>query len=81
MKSKYFQIEGHPIISLTSEEIKVYLSKSNMIHLLIVPAAEDGSPRRGCEDPNCPAAKGNQDRGLIFEALTKQILRSFFFFR
>uniref|UniRef100_A0A0N5AW08 Rap-GAP domain-containing protein n=1 Tax=Syphacia muris TaxID=451379 RepID=A0A0N5AW08_9BILA len=72
--ARIVEIEGHPIISLTSEEIKVYLSRTNMIHLLIVPAAEDGSPRRGCEDPNCPAAKGNQDRGLVFEAFTRQIL-------
>ncbi|KRY52606.1 hypothetical protein T03_7517 [Trichinella britovi] len=34
-----------------------FLNNANT-HVLVIPPLNDGSPRRGCEDPHCPSVRG-----------------------
>ncbi|KHJ41210.1 Rap/ran-GAP [Trichuris suis] len=52
-----FQICKVSVASLTYPKMIEFLKSPNSRVLVIAPL-EDGSPRRGCEDPHCPAVRG-----------------------
>ncbi|ETN80860.1 Rap/ran-GAP [Necator americanus] len=52
------QIESLTVATLSFDKISEMLSERDTMRLLLIAPAHDGSPRRGCEDPHCPAVKG-----------------------
>ncbi|VDP32850.1 unnamed protein product [Soboliphyme baturini] len=58
--SRIVEICKVSVSSLNYEKILELLNISSTIRLLVIPSLEDGSPRRGCEDPYCSAILGDQ---------------------
>ena len=56
-----FQINGVSLATLTLDQLHTLLSSSTTLRSLVIPPSADGSPRRGCEDAHCSAAKGVLD--------------------
>ncbi|VDM79837.1 unnamed protein product [Strongylus vulgaris] len=52
------KIETFTVATLSFDKINEILSERDTVRLLLISPANDGSPRRGCEDPHCPAVKG-----------------------
>lgn len=63
------------MITLCYEEICEILANNITLRLVMIPPALDGSPRRGCEDPNCPAIKGDGNIMLTPDTFAKQPVR------
>ncbi|CAB3398570.1 unnamed protein product [Caenorhabditis bovis] len=71
--SRIVEMDAMPVATLTYDKICDQLAVSECIRLLLISPAQDGSPRRGCEDPNCPAVKGIEQM-LTPDAFAKQPL-------
>ncbi|EYC13220.1 hypothetical protein Y032_0044g1042 [Ancylostoma ceylanicum] len=56
--SRIVEIESLTVATLSFDKISEMLSERDAVRLLLISPANDGSPRRGCEDPHCPAVKG-----------------------
>uniref|UniRef100_A0A158PGL1 Rap-GAP domain-containing protein n=1 Tax=Angiostrongylus costaricensis TaxID=334426 RepID=A0A158PGL1_ANGCS len=56
--SRIVEIESLTVATLNFDKISEILSERETVRLLLISPANDGSPRRGCEDPHCPAVKG-----------------------
>ncbi|RCN34688.1 hypothetical protein ANCCAN_19461, partial [Ancylostoma caninum] len=56
--ARSLQIESLTVATLSFDKISEMLSERDAVRLLLISPANDGSPRRGCEDPHCPAVKG-----------------------
>lgn len=41
-----------------------FLEEHQNVQIMMIAPSSDGNPRRGCEDPNCPAIKG-QDAQIL----------------
>ncbi|OUC43828.1 hypothetical protein D917_09493, partial [Trichinella nativa] len=60
--SKTLQFELLPVkshstvASLTYPKMLEFLNNANS-RVLVIPPLNDGSPRRGCEDPHCPSVR------------------------
>ncbi|KAJ1374912.1 hypothetical protein KIN20_038112 [Parelaphostrongylus tenuis] len=52
--SRIVEIESLTVATLSFDKISEILSERETIRLLLISPANDGSPRRGCEDPHCP---------------------------
>ncbi|GMR58748.1 hypothetical protein PMAYCL1PPCAC_28943 [Pristionchus mayeri] len=74
--SRIVEVEGQNVATLSIEDLAVIVRERDCIRLLLLSPAPDGSPRRGCEDPNCPAVKGNEQM-LTPDAFAKQPLTHF----
>ncbi|VDK60365.1 unnamed protein product [Anisakis simplex] len=48
------------------------LTQQTTLRLMMISPAQDGSPRRGCEDPHCPAVKGHDSFMLTPDSFAKQ---------
>ncbi|KRZ26795.1 Signal-induced proliferation-associated 1-like protein 2 [Trichinella pseudospiralis] len=55
--SRIVEISKVSVASLTYPKMLEFLKNANT-RVLVIPPLEDGSPRRGCEDPHCPAVRG-----------------------
>ncbi|CAD6196096.1 unnamed protein product [Caenorhabditis auriculariae] len=69
--SRIVEIDAMPMSTLTLDKICDQLAVSECVRLLLISPSQDGSPRRGCEDPNCPAMKGIEQM-LTPDAFAKQ---------
>uniref|UniRef100_A0A914WBE5 Uncharacterized protein n=1 Tax=Plectus sambesii TaxID=2011161 RepID=A0A914WBE5_9BILA len=56
--SRIVEIESIAVSTLNLEQMEGWLKEKPSVRVLVIPPAADGSPRRGCEDPHCPAVKG-----------------------
>ncbi|CAJ0591203.1 unnamed protein product [Cylicocyclus nassatus] len=56
--SRIVEIESLTVATLSFDRITEILNEKDTVRLLLISPANDGSPRRGCEDPHCPAVKG-----------------------
>ncbi|CAJ0961104.1 unnamed protein product, partial [Mesorhabditis belari] len=70
--SRIVEIEGFALATLSMERICDLLNEKEALRLLLIAPASDGSPRRGCEDPNCAAMRGTQDCMLTPDAFARQ---------
>ncbi|KRY16812.1 Signal-induced proliferation-associated 1-like protein 2 [Trichinella patagoniensis] len=57
VRSRIIEISKVSVASLTYPKMLEFLNNANT-HVLVIPPHKDGSPRRGCEDPHCPAVRG-----------------------
>lgn len=69
--SRIVEIESRTVATLSFDKISEILSERDTVRLLLISPANDGSPRRGCEDPHCPAVKGVEQM-LTPDAFAKQ---------
>lgn len=69
--SRIVEMDSMPISTLSFDKICDQLAVSECVRLLMISPSSDGSPRRGCEDPNCPAVKGTEQM-LTPDAFAKQ---------
>uniref|UniRef100_A0A914ZJN7 Signal-induced proliferation-associated 1-like protein 2 n=2 Tax=Parascaris TaxID=6254 RepID=A0A914ZJN7_PARUN len=70
--SRIVEIDGQPVITLTHEEMCQLLAQRTALRLMMISPAQDGSPRRGCEDPHCPAVKGHDNFMLTPDSFARQ---------
>ncbi|CAJ0568484.1 unnamed protein product, partial [Mesorhabditis spiculigera] len=73
--SRIVEIEGQSLSTLPMDRMCELLSpqsEADALRLLLIAPAADGSPRRGCEDPNCAAMKGAADYMLTPDAFARQ---------
>jgi hypothetical protein len=59
---------------MTHEQMSSLLERSTQIRLLLIAPMGDGNPRRGCEDSNCPAVKGQEVQILTPDTFARQPL-------
>lgn len=71
--SRIVEIDGILVATLTMDKINQILSEEECCRFLLISPASDGSPRRGCEDPHCPAVKGAEQM-LTPDAFARQPL-------
>ncbi|KAK5967974.1 Rap-GAP domain-containing protein, partial [Trichostrongylus colubriformis] len=69
--SRIVEIESFTVATLSFDRISEILSERDAVRLLLISPANDGSPRRGCEDPHCPAVKGAEQM-LTPDAFARQ---------
>ncbi|PAV79175.1 hypothetical protein WR25_24180 [Diploscapter pachys] len=69
--SRIVEIGSQAVATLTLDRLCDQLSATDCARLLVISPAQDGSPRRGCEDPNCPAVRGVEQM-LTPDAFAKQ---------
>ncbi|VDO30852.1 unnamed protein product [Haemonchus placei] len=69
--SRIVEIESFTVATLSFDKISEILSERDTVRLLLISPANDGSPRRGCEDPHCPAVKGAEQM-LTPDAFARQ---------
>uniref|UniRef100_A0A1I7XPN8 PDZ domain-containing protein n=1 Tax=Heterorhabditis bacteriophora TaxID=37862 RepID=A0A1I7XPN8_HETBA len=69
--SRIVEIESMTVATLSLDSICEVLSEGESVRLLLISPAQDGSPRRGCEDPHCPAVKGTEQM-LTPDAFARQ---------
>ena len=55
------------------------LEERTQVRVMMIAPASDGNPRRGCEDPNCPAIKGQEVQILTPDTFAKQPLTYVYF--
>ncbi|KRX64652.1 Signal-induced proliferation-associated 1-like protein 2 [Trichinella sp. T9] len=56
-RSRIIEISKVSVASLTYPKMLEFLNNANT-RVLVIPPLNDGSPRRGCEDPHCPSVRG-----------------------
>ncbi|KJH53689.1 Rap/ran-GAP [Dictyocaulus viviparus] len=69
--SRIVEIESLTVATLCFDKMSEILSERDTVRLLLISPANDGSPRRGCEDPHCPAVKGVEQM-MTPDAFAKQ---------
>lgn len=52
----------------------VSLLERTQVRILVIAPMGDGNPRRGCEDSNCPAVKGQEAQILTPDTFARQPL-------
>lgn len=62
---------------MTLDRLCDQLSATDCARLLVISPAQDGSPRRGCEDPNCPAVRGVEQMLTPTLSPNNQLRKSF----
>uniref|UniRef100_A0A915PNA7 Rap-GAP domain-containing protein n=1 Tax=Setaria digitata TaxID=48799 RepID=A0A915PNA7_9BILA len=70
--SRIVEIEGMPIVTLSYKEICNLMAHRTLLRLIMISPASDGSPRRGCADPHCPAVSVDEQLLLTPEAFAKR---------
>lgn len=71
--SRIVEIEGIAVITMSHDQMTSLLERPNVRILMIAPMG-DGNPRRGCEDSNCPAVKGQEVQILTPDTFARQPL-------
>lgn len=59
---------------MTLDQMTNLLEERTQVRVMMIAPASDGNPRRGCEDPNCPAIKGQEVQILTPDTFAKQPL-------
>ncbi|KAL3985067.1 Rap/ran-GAP family protein [Acanthocheilonema viteae] len=70
--SRVVEIEGKPIVTMSYNEICDLLAHRTALRLIMISPASDGSPRRGCADPHCPAVSGDERLLLMPDTFAKR---------
>ncbi|KAI6186580.1 hypothetical protein M3Y98_00148100 [Aphelenchoides besseyi] len=69
--SRIVEIEGCAVVALTHDQLTTLLDERMQLRLMMIAPSSDGNPRRGCEDPHCPAIKGQEVQILTPETFAK----------
>ncbi|KAI6233275.1 Signal-induced proliferation-associated 1-like protein 2 [Aphelenchoides fujianensis] len=72
--SRIVEIEGCAVVALTHDQLTSLLEERMQLRLMVIAPSSDGNPRRGCEDPHCPAIKGQEVQILTPDTFAKQPL-------
>ncbi|VIO98373.1 Rap/ran-GAP family protein [Brugia malayi] len=70
--SRIVEIEGKPIVTMSYNEICDLMAHRTSLRLIMILPASDGSPRRGCADPHCPAVSGDERLLLMPDTFAKR---------
>ncbi|CAG9536350.1 unnamed protein product [Cercopithifilaria johnstoni] len=70
--SRIVEIEGKPIVTMNYNEICGLMAHRTSLRLIMISPASDGSPRRGCADPHCPAVSGDEQLLLMSDSFAKR---------
>uniref|UniRef100_A0A158Q804 Rap-GAP domain-containing protein n=1 Tax=Elaeophora elaphi TaxID=1147741 RepID=A0A158Q804_9BILA len=70
--SRIVEIEGKPIVTMNYNEICDLMAHRTSLRLIMISPASDGSPRRGCADPHCPAVSGDERLLLMPDTFAKR---------
>lgn len=54
--------------------MRAFLEERQQVRIMMIAPASDGNPRRGCEDPNCPAVRGQDVQVLTPDTFARQPL-------
>lgn len=60
---------------MSYNEICDLMSHRASLRLIMISPASDGSPRRGCADPHCPAVSGDERLLLMPDTFAKRNMR------
>uniref|UniRef100_A0A914HJB0 Rap-GAP domain-containing protein n=1 Tax=Globodera rostochiensis TaxID=31243 RepID=A0A914HJB0_GLORO len=63
--SRIVELENAAFFTFSQEHIAILLVERSQIKVTMIAPASDGNPRRGCEDPNCPAVRGLECQQLL----------------
>ncbi|CAD5224927.1 unnamed protein product [Bursaphelenchus okinawaensis] len=72
--SRIVEMEGIAVVTLSHDQMTSMLEERTQLRLMMIAPTADGNPRRGCEDPNCPAVKGQEVQILTPDTFAKQPL-------
>ncbi|KAM3717402.1 Signal-induced proliferation-associated 1-like protein [Dirofilaria immitis] len=72
--SRIVEIEDRPIVTMSYNEISDLMLHRTSLRLIMISPASDGSPRRGCADPHCPAVSGDERLLLMPDTFAKRNL-------
>lgn len=72
--SRVVEIENMAVVTLTLEQMSQLLGERIQIRIMMIAPTVDGNPRRGCEDPNCTAIRGQEALVLTPDTFAKQPL-------
>uniref|UniRef100_A0A914DYP7 Rap-GAP domain-containing protein n=1 Tax=Acrobeloides nanus TaxID=290746 RepID=A0A914DYP7_9BILA len=70
--SRVVELENVPVITMSLDQMTLLLEERTHVRILMIAPTADGNPRRGCEDPNCPAVKGQEAQILTPDTFAKQ---------
>ncbi|EJD75290.1 rap/ran-GAP family protein [Loa loa] len=74
--SRIVEIEGRPIVTMSYNEICDLMAHRTSLRLIMISPASDGSPRRGCADPHCPAVSGDEQVLLMSDTFAKRNMKN-----
>uniref|UniRef100_A0A0N4Z8W4 Rap-GAP domain-containing protein n=1 Tax=Parastrongyloides trichosuri TaxID=131310 RepID=A0A0N4Z8W4_PARTI len=72
--SRIVEIDNISVATMSLDQMFSLLAENTTNRVMVIAPSSDGSPRRGCEDPNCPAVKGQDAMLLTPETFAKQPL-------
>jgi len=72
--SRIVEIENFAVSTMSLDQMTNLLEERTQVRVMMIAPASDGNPRRGCEDPNCPAIKGQEVQILTPDTFAKQPL-------
>uniref|UniRef100_A0AC35TX01 Rap-GAP domain-containing protein n=1 Tax=Rhabditophanes sp. KR3021 TaxID=114890 RepID=A0AC35TX01_9BILA len=72
--SRIVEIDNLSVATMSLDQMVALLSEKSLTKIMVIAPSADGSPRRGCEDPNCPAVKDQDALLLTPETFAKQPL-------
>ncbi|CAD5231680.1 unnamed protein product [Bursaphelenchus xylophilus] len=72
--SRIVEMEGIAVVTLSHDQMTSMSEERMQLRLMMIAPTADGNPRRGCEDPNCPAIKGQEVQILTPDTFAKQPL-------
>uniref|UniRef100_A0A0K0FAP0 Signal-induced proliferation-associated 1-like protein 1 (inferred by orthology to a human protein) n=1 Tax=Strongyloides venezuelensis TaxID=75913 RepID=A0A0K0FAP0_STRVS len=72
--SRIVEIDNISVSTMSLDQMFSLLTENTTNRVMVIAPSSDGSPRRGCEDPNCPAVKGQDALLLTPETFAKQPL-------
>jgi hypothetical protein len=51
------EVEGTLLAAFPSDQLTGMFDRAQQLRVRLIAPQSDGNPRRGCEDPNCPAVR------------------------
>jgi hypothetical protein len=67
-------MENIAVSTMSLDQMTSLLEEKMIVRVMMIAPSSDGNPRRGCEDPNCPAIKGQEVQILTPDTFAKQPL-------
>uniref|UniRef100_A0A7E4VCY1 Rap-GAP domain-containing protein n=1 Tax=Panagrellus redivivus TaxID=6233 RepID=A0A7E4VCY1_PANRE len=72
--SRIVEMENMAVSTMSLDQMTALIEERPQIRIMMIAPSSDGNPRRGCEDPNCPAVKGQEVQILTPDTFAKQPL-------
>uniref|UniRef100_A0AC34F1L5 Rap-GAP domain-containing protein n=1 Tax=Panagrolaimus sp. ES5 TaxID=591445 RepID=A0AC34F1L5_9BILA len=72
--SRIAEMENIAVSTMSLDQMTSLLEEKMIVRVMMIAPSSDGNPRRGCEDPNCPAIKGQEVQILTPDTFAKQPL-------